>query len=163
MFCVVSTLFCVLCFPHEGKIVTVDHLAFFSSNSSNGNVPCVGNTNIPYESFGAYLLKDSTLMGTFSLPPSNVASVNMIYTPHDPWIVPHPDQVDSFGNVMPLNPAEQGYQVVVLDSTITSESHATLSMHLEAHSQSPWLGSCDSLNPLNETFPESWRDFIVFR
>lgn len=38
MFCVVSTLFRMLCFPHQGKIVTVNQLAFFSSNSPNGNV-----------------------------------------------------------------------------------------------------------------------------
>ena len=52
MFGVLSSLFGVLCFPHEGKIVIVDQLAFFSSNSSNGNVPYVGNTEIPYESVG---------------------------------------------------------------------------------------------------------------
>jgi hypothetical protein len=27
MYVVVSTLFCVLCFPHQGKIVTIDQLA----------------------------------------------------------------------------------------------------------------------------------------
>jgi hypothetical protein len=31
MHAVVSTLFCVICFPHQGKFVTVDQLAFFSS------------------------------------------------------------------------------------------------------------------------------------
>jgi len=62
---VVYTLFRVLCFPHEGKIVIVDQLAFFSSSSSNGNVPYVGNTDIPYESVGAGLFKDSTLMEIF--------------------------------------------------------------------------------------------------
>jgi len=77
----------------------------------------------------------------------------MISTSHDPWIVPHPDQVDYFSHVMPLNPTEQDYQVIVLVSMATSKSHANLSMHLDAYSQSPWLGSLDSPDPLNETFP----------
>ena len=28
----VSSLFCVMCFPHQGRIVTIDHLAFFGPN-----------------------------------------------------------------------------------------------------------------------------------
>jgi len=57
MFCVVSSLFLVLRFPHEGKIVTIDQLSFFSSGSSNDNVPYVGNTEVPYESVGECLSK----------------------------------------------------------------------------------------------------------
>jgi hypothetical protein len=107
MFCVVSSLFRVLRFPHEGKIVTVDQLSFFSSGSSNGNVPYVGNTEIPYESVGAGLFKDSALMGTFSLPPPNVHFINMISVSTDPWIIPTLDQIDSFGDAMPLSPLEK--------------------------------------------------------
>lgn len=97
MLCVVSSLFNVLHFPQEGKIITVDQLAFFSSSSSNSNVPYLGNTDIPYESVGVGLLKGSTLMGTFSLPPPNIAFSNMISTSYDPWIFPHLNEVDSFG------------------------------------------------------------------
>lgn len=141
MFCIVSMLFRMLCFPHEWKIVTVVQITFFSSSSSNGNMPYVGNTDIPYESIRAGLFKDSAFMGKFSLPPPNVASINMISTSHNPWIVPHLDQVDSFGNVIPLSPLEQAYQAIVLASAVTSEIHATLSMHLDVYSQSLWLGS----------------------
>ena len=69
MFCVVSSLFRVLHFPHEGKIVIVDQLSFFSFGMLNDNVPCVGNIEIPYESVGVGLFKDSAFMGTFTLPP----------------------------------------------------------------------------------------------
>ena len=65
MFYVVYSLFCIVRFPHEGKIVTVDRLSFFSSSSSNGNVPYVGNTRIPYVSVGAGLFKVSNLIGKF--------------------------------------------------------------------------------------------------
>jgi len=97
VFCVISSLFHVLHFPHEGKIFTVDQLYFFSSNSLNGNVPYVRNTKIPYESVGTCLFKDSTLMGTFTLPPLNVTSVNMISVSIDPRIILTLDQIDSFG------------------------------------------------------------------
>lgn len=134
MLCVVSSLFFVLHFPHKGKIVTVDQLAFFFSGSSNGNVPYVGNTNITYESIGVGLLKDSDLMRTFSLPPPHVTSVNIISTSYDSWIIPSLDQVDSFGDVMLLSPAEKAYQAGVLASASTFEIHTTLSMHIDAYS-----------------------------
>lgn len=40
-----------------------------------------------------------------------------------------------------------------LASMATSESHTIFSMNLETYMPSPWLGSWDSPNPLNETFP----------
>jgi len=83
-FCVVSSLFRVLHFPLEGKIITVDQISFFSSGSSNGNIPYVGNIEIPFESVGAVLFKDSALMGTFTLPPPHVNSINMISVSMDP-------------------------------------------------------------------------------
>jgi hypothetical protein len=44
---VVSTLFYVLHFPHQGKIVTVDQLAYFNSDSRIGSVPLVENIRPP--------------------------------------------------------------------------------------------------------------------
>lgn len=154
MFYVVSTLFHVLLFPHQGKIITVDQLALFSSNSSTINVPYVGKTIIPYENFKVGLFKDSSLMGTFSLPsPSNVSFVNMISSINDPWIIPIPDQVDNnYGDTMPLSPVKQAYQVFLLDSMAAFETNDQLSMVLDLYSKTPWLGSSNPEDPLNETF-----------
>ncbi len=80
---VASSLFRVIRFPHQGKIVTVDQLSFFAS-SSEGNVPYVEHTSIPYESVGAGLFKDPTLMGVFSLPPPNLASLSLVSARSDP-------------------------------------------------------------------------------
>jgi hypothetical protein len=137
---VVSTLFCVLRFPHQGKVVTVDQLAFFNADTRTGNVPFIANTPPGYENVGVGLLKDSSLMGTFPIPPPPnipsplVASINMISTmPHelpvsaDPWIVPHPGDHVRFGDVMPLSPVESAYQA------IQSASHTT--------------SSCEELSP----------------
>lgn len=152
MFCMVSTLFHVLCFPNQGKIVTVNHLAFFSSNSSNGNVSYVGNINIPYESFAAGIFKESSLMGTFSLPPLNVASINMISTCHGPWVIPYLDQINSFGDFMLLSPIEKAYQAIISTSVVTTKIHDHFSLILDAYWQSPWLNSWDYPDPLNEAF-----------
>ena len=78
MHAMASSLFYVIRFPHQGKIVTVDQLSFFASSSSHGNIPYVKHTGAPYESVGIGIFKDSTLMGIFPLPPPHVASVNMI-------------------------------------------------------------------------------------
>jgi hypothetical protein len=40
---VVSTLFHVVCFPHQGKVVIIDQFAFFHSDAHTGNVPFIAN------------------------------------------------------------------------------------------------------------------------
>jgi hypothetical protein len=133
MHVVVSTLFCVLCFPHKGKVVTVDQLAFFNANTRTGNVPFIVNTPPGYENVGVGLLKDSSLMGTFPIPPPPnipsplVTSINMISTmPRelpgsvDPWIVPDPRDHFRFGDVMSLSPVESSYQAIQSANHTTS-------------------------------------------
>jgi hypothetical protein len=122
MHVVVSTLFCVVRFPHQGKVATVDQLAFFNSDIRTRNVSFIAKTLLGYENVGVGLLKESLLMGTFSIPLSDVsrpsvASINMISTvPHelpasqDPWIVPDPGDHFHFGDVMSLSPFESAYQ-----------------------------------------------------
>jgi hypothetical protein len=82
---VVSTLFYVIHFPHQGKVVIVYQLVFFSSNLRTSNVPFIEKTPPGYENVGVGILKDSSLMGTFLIPPLDVpphffASINMIAT-----------------------------------------------------------------------------------
>jgi hypothetical protein len=70
------------------------------------------------------LLKDSTLMGTFPIPPPDipppfVSSINMISTivhetpeSYDPWIVPNPGDCLHYGDKMPLSLVESAYQAI---------------------------------------------------
>ena len=95
MHVVASSLFRVIHFPYQGKIVTVNQLSFFASSSSDGNVLYIKHTRDPYESVGAGLFKDFALMEIFPLPPRHVASVNMILVKSDPWVIPTPDLVDT--------------------------------------------------------------------
>jgi hypothetical protein len=97
-------------------------------------MPFIAKTPPGYENVSVGLLKDSSLMGTFPIPPpdvphSSVASINMISTvPHelptsqDPWIVPDPRDHLHFGDAMPLSPVESAYQA------IQSETPSTLSL-----------------------------------
>jgi hypothetical protein len=124
MCAVVSTLFRVVRFPHQGKVVSVDQLAFFNSDTHTRNMPFIAKTPPGYENVGVGLLKDSLLMGTFPIPPpdvprSSVASINMISTvphelpaSHDPWIVPNPRDHLRFDDAMPLSPVESAYQTI---------------------------------------------------
>jgi hypothetical protein len=130
---VVSTLFRVVRFPHQGKVVTVDQLAFFNADTHVGNVPFIAKTPPGYENVGVGLLKDSSLMGTFPIPPPPdlprpfIASINMISSvprelpvSADPWIVPDPGDHVRFGNVMPLSPVESAYQAIQSATPTTS-------------------------------------------
>ena len=83
MLCVLSTPFRVLKFPHEGNIVIVDQLSFFTS-SFKKNVPYVDQIPTPYKSAGLGLFKDPTLMGIFPLPPPNTVQIHMISQYDDP-------------------------------------------------------------------------------
>jgi hypothetical protein len=121
---VVSTLFYVMHFPHQGKVVTVDQLAFFHSDTRTSNVPFIAKKNPGYENVSVGLLKDSSLMGTFPIPPPDVphpfvTSINMISnsihgTPmsYDPWMVPNPGDHLRYGDEMPLSLVESAYQAI---------------------------------------------------
>jgi hypothetical protein len=114
---IVSTLFCVLRFLHQGKIVMVDQLSYFNYDSCIFRVPFIKKTPSSYEDVGVGLLKDSSMMGTFPLPtpeiPPVVAQVNMISTDtsksidsYDPQLVPSPSEYDIYDDRMPLSPIE---------------------------------------------------------
>lgn len=147
-----SSLFHVIHFPHQGKIVTIDELYFFVSSSSYGNVSYVKHISAPYESMGLGLFKDSALMENFPLPPPHVAYVNMISVKYDPWVIPSLDLVDTWGKVMPLSLAEVNYVEIILASSSASSNSFMLKTSLDMYSQSPWLGTLESPDPLAETF-----------
>jgi hypothetical protein len=69
---VVPTLFHVLRLPHQGKVITIDQLAFFNSDSRTSNMPFISKTPPGYENVGVGLLKVSNLMGTFPIPPLDI-------------------------------------------------------------------------------------------
>jgi hypothetical protein len=121
---IVSTLFHVVHFPHQGKVITVDQLALFNSDTRTSNVPFITKTPPGYENVSVGLLKYSSLMGTFPIPPLDVprlsvASINMISTSihelptsHDPWIVPDPGDHLRYDDEMALSLVEYAYQAI---------------------------------------------------
>jgi hypothetical protein len=63
---VVSSVFCTLCFPHEGKIVTIDQLSFVHASPSASvgpSVPVIDNSQQETEDVGVRMY--SSLMGSF--------------------------------------------------------------------------------------------------
>jgi hypothetical protein len=128
---VVSTLFWIVRFPHQGKVVTVDQLAFFNSETRTNNIPFISKTPPGYENVGVGLLKYSTLMGTFPIPPPDippplVASIIMISTSvlethssSDPWLIPEPGDYSCYGNQIPLSLIESSYQSIQSTSPST--------------------------------------------
>ena len=84
---IASTIFQIVQFPFQGKIVTVDQLDFImpSAITNYANRKPIMNTP-PYKDIGVGLIKDSSLMGVFpssDLPPtSQTVSINVISTSH---------------------------------------------------------------------------------
>lgn len=137
MHAMASSLFLVIHFPHQGMIVTVEQLSFFASSSSDGNVPYGKHSGAPFKSVGAGLFNDSALMGIFPLPPPHVAFINMISVKFNPWVIPAPNLVDAWGNVMSLSPAEVNYVEIVSAVNSTSFDSHISKTSLNKYSQSP--------------------------
>jgi hypothetical protein len=134
---VASSFFRCVQFPHQGKIVTVDQLDFYTTNArapTTNNIPFLGDHKITYESIGVVLLKYSSLMGTFPTPlpltTHHIATVDMILTAayqslesSDPWIVPCPLEFDALDDTMPLSPAKPSYISIQSASPLLDDQH----------------------------------------
>jgi hypothetical protein len=111
---VVATVFRVLFFPHEGRIMTIDQLSFSCPDPSLGAsaVPMIDNPQPSVVNIGVGLCPP--LMGTFNYPPPQgdvkfifdhhkfeifqVLSFRMTYF-NNPWILPSPSaMVEGIGH-----------------------------------------------------------------
>jgi hypothetical protein len=126
-------------------------------------VPFVGEYFGRYESVCIGMFKDPFLMGIFPLPTLDIihiSPINMIFSStreslwsFDPWVVPHPEDVDSYGASILLT------AVNIVDSTIPSVSidiGQQLYLHVECDQPSLSIRVFDSLSShdfLDTTFP----------
>jgi hypothetical protein len=104
---VVSSIFRVLCFPHEGKFFTINQLVFCIQDlgsNARSNTPFVGDTQQSYMHVGVGMFKDPSLIGIFPLPPpsliANIDPINKISSftdgslgSFDPWVVHCPNNL----------------------------------------------------------------------
>jgi hypothetical protein len=128
---VVATVFRVLLFPHEDRIVTIDQLSLSRYDSSLGvfAVLMIDNPQPGVVNIGVGLCP--SLMGTFNYPPPQgdvkfisdhqkveIFQVLSFRTTYfiDPWILPSPSTtMEGTGNPgmsMPLSTTEVGYSLV---------------------------------------------------
>jgi hypothetical protein len=133
---VVSSIFRTLCFPHEGKIVTIHQLSYVhaSPNASIGpSIPMIDNSKLTTEDIGVGMY--SSLMGTFDFVApihhiyaiSNRFSSSMRYVPfrtsyfNNPWTLPSLTMSceghSHIGMEIPLSTEKIAYQAI-LDSTV---------------------------------------------
>jgi len=115
----------------------VDQITYFNFDSHIGSVAFIKKTRSSYEDLGVVLLKHSSMMGTFPLPPPDipltVTQVNMILTDtsksldsYDPWVVPSPYEYEIYGDRIPLTLIEISYQEI--QSTYVAASNTSDSM-----------------------------------
>ena len=108
-------------FPHQGKIVSIDQLDYCTPNvrfDTTANAPLVSNSHPVTELIGAGIFKDPYLMGVFPppVPDAFVVPINMISSVDtlmgDPWVLPNPVEVETFGDTMPLSLAKKSYYAI---------------------------------------------------
>ena len=92
-----SSVLCVLVFPHEGKLVTIDQLCYtlkIHTDTSESNVPLIDQSRPANETLGDEMY--TSLMGIFYFPaPINFLGstsvgkiVCTIVDRTDPWVIP---------------------------------------------------------------------------
>ena len=75
MSAIVSTVFRVICFPHEGNIVTIDQLDYFKhdlNSSYDSSILMIANSKGNQLNLGVGMYP--SLMGSFNLPPPSQSS-----------------------------------------------------------------------------------------
>jgi hypothetical protein len=184
---VVATVFWVLLFPHEGRIVTIDHLSFSRLDPSLGAsmVPIIDNPQPGVVNIGVSLCP--SLMGTFNCSPpqgnikfiSNhhkveifqVSSFRMTYF-ENPWILPSPsvsmDGIGHPGMSMPLSTTEVAYSFIQQTSVNSDPTPAQeFDPLLEPIWAQDYLANTDSLDivfPSDEAIIEAmcWQPIHIF-
>lgn len=98
--------------------MTLDQLSFctlYFQPSTSNNVRLVGGTPENFVSIGTSLLKGSSLFGCFPLilpeVPMTISMASTTSIPlRDPWILPTPSTIESFGDQILLSLVELVYQ-----------------------------------------------------
>jgi hypothetical protein len=166
----VATVFRVLLFPHEGRIVTIDQLSFSRPDLALGasTVPMIDNTQPGVLNVGVGLCP--SLMGTFDYPPPQ-GDIKFISNHHkveifqvslfrmtyfdDPWKLPSPsatmDGTGHPGMSMRLSTAEVAYSLVQQTSAHTNPAPA---QEFDPLLEPIWAqGSLAHTNSLDLVFP----------
>jgi hypothetical protein len=167
---VVATVFQVLLFPHEGRIVTIDQLSFSRPDPALGasTVPMIDNPQPDVVNVGVGLCP--SLMGTFDYPPPHnyvkfisnhhkaeifhVSSFRTTYF-EDLWILPSPsatmDETGHSGMSMPLSATEVAYSLV---QQASANPDPTPAQELDPLPEPIWAqGSLATTNSLDLVFP----------
>ena len=84
MTAIISTYFRMITFPYKGVVTVINKLFFFASASQiTRSISFIHITQLELQNIGVGLLKDSTLMGTFALPPpatsAKIVSIETCY------------------------------------------------------------------------------------
>jgi hypothetical protein len=167
---VVTTVFRVLLFPHEGRIVTIDQLSFSRHDPALGAsmVPMIDNPQASVVNVGVGLCP--SLMGTFNYPPphddvryisnhhnADFFQVSSFHTTYfeDPWILPSPsatmDETRHSDMSMPLLAAEVAYSLV---QQASANPDLTLTQELDPLLEPIWAqGSLATINLLDLVLP----------
>jgi hypothetical protein len=169
---VVSIVFQVLLFPHEGRIVTIDQLSFSRPHPAFGasTVPMIDNPQSGVVNVGVGLCP--SLMGTFNYPPphgdikfisnhhkAKIFQVSSFRTTYfkDLWILPSPsammDETRNLDMSMPLSVTEVAYSLVHHAST---NPDSTPAQELDPLLEPIWAqGSLTNTDSLDLVFPSN--------
>jgi hypothetical protein len=169
---VVSFIFRTLCFPHEGKIVTIDQLSFTyaSSNASIGpSIHVIDSSHLTTENIDVKMYP--SLMGTFNF----TTPIHHVYTMSsrpvltgrsipfqtsyfsDSWTLPSPtsscEGQSHAGMSMPLSETNIVYQAI-LDSSVDPYPTTSLTDEVDPILRPTWATSLPcSHDSLDETLP----------
>lgn len=182
MTAVLSTVFRVICFPHEGNIVTIDQLDYFKHDLtlSDSSILLVDSSEGNQLNLGVGMYP--SLMGCFNLPPpsqsNHVFTISQIANRNesretnfrtqyhnDSWTLPDPNASTSgkgfTGMAFPLSAAEIAY----LDITVDHGQDPPERVELDQYDSPAWhldnpttIDSLDLILPSDEAIMEAMTE-----
>jgi hypothetical protein len=108
---VASTVYRLVRFPHQGKIVSIDQLDYCSPNvrfDATTNIPLVNSHAAPS------WITVPPVPDVFVAPIHMISSVGIFVG--NPWILPSPAEAEQYGDNMSLSPAEKTYSAIQSES-----------------------------------------------
>ena len=125
MMTVIYYLFRAICFPHEGKIITIDQLDYCMLNyraKLELTIPFIGDYKENIDSINVEMFKYSYITGSITLSPlvfyiGNspifiVYLVPIMTMDKDPWVLPHTSNIGTMRSRMTLFIVEISYQSI---------------------------------------------------
>lgn len=91
-------------------------------------MPLISDSTSTAQSIGTGMFKDPCLMGVFPLSAPDIPKISLVnmissVSSYNPWVMPCPSEIESFGNIMLLSPTKLSYSAILSAGQYVETDH----------------------------------------